>query len=220
MPATVESSLLSAPAVSPESFETVYAHADGDPARIPWADQRPHPALVTWLDFVAPSLVRCGSRVVVVGCGLGDDARELIRRGYDVTAFDVSATAVRWAKELDPEHAGCYHRADLFDLPTRWQHRFDLVIEINTVQSLPPSQHASSLMAVSRLAAMRGWVLMICRHGSEVSGLDDGPPWPLTKEQLCSYAAVAGFEPDGSIDVFEDDETPPVTRMRALLRRA
>lgn len=207
------------PLATPGDFEAIYARAEGDPSRIPWADLRPSPALVTWLDFIAPSLVRCGSRVVVVGCGLGDDARELVRRGYDVTAFDISETAVNWARQLDPDHAGCYHRADLFDLPSRWHHRFDLVVEINTIQSLAPPLHASALMSLSRLVSMRGWLLVIARH-AEAEGLErEGPPWPIHDGKLRSMATACGLEPDGPFDIFEDDETPPVRRMRALFRR-
>ena len=40
-------------------FESIYADAHGDPTHIPWVDLRPHPALVAWLNAVAPSIVRC-----------------------------------------------------------------------------------------------------------------------------------------------------------------
>ena len=89
-------------------FEAVYHEANGDFAGVPWAHGRPHPALVAWLNAIAPSVVRCGSRIAVVGCGLGDDAIELIRRGYDVTAFDISTTAIEWARRRHPEHAQCF----------------------------------------------------------------------------------------------------------------
>ncbi len=203
-----------------EYYESIYVQSEGDLARIPWADGHPCSAMVTWLDIVAPSLLRCGSRVAVVGCGLGDDARELLRRGYDVTAFDVSSTAIRMAKELDPDHAGCYHRECLFETPARWHHRFDLVVEINTIQSLCPAVQSKAVGAIGRLASMRGSLLVICRASELPVREEDGPPWALTQQQLCEYAAAAGFEPDGSIDVFEDDETPPVIRMRALFRRS
>ncbi len=35
-------------------FDRIYAEADGDTQRIPWSDGRAHPALVRWLDVVAP----------------------------------------------------------------------------------------------------------------------------------------------------------------------
>lgn len=200
-------------------FEALYADAQGDPSRIPWADARPHPALVTWLNAIAPSIVRCGARVAVVGCGLGDDAREVRRRGYDVTAFDCSATAVEWARSLDPDNADCYHVADLFAMPARWRHRFDLVVEINTIQALPPVRRDETLNAMSQLLSPRGHLLVICRGTKTPAAFDDGPPWALMEEELIEAARAADLEPDGAVSTFLDNETPPVLRMRALLRR-
>ncbi|MCI0365998.1 MAG: class I SAM-dependent methyltransferase [Phycisphaerales bacterium] len=202
-----------------EYFESIYVDAQGDATRIPWADERPQPALVNWLNAVAPSLVRSGSRVVAVGCGLGEDARELMRRGYDVTAFDCSKTAVDWARKLDPMNARCYTQADLFHPPPRWRHRFDLVVEINTIQSLAPEQHASAIRAMTDLMSPHGHMLVIARCSDEPVTIDDGPPWALTRQELLEAAAQAALAPTDPVAVFEDDEDPPVQRMRALLAR-
>jgi SAM-dependent methyltransferase len=200
-------------------FESIYAEAHGDASRIRWADGRPHPALVTWLNAVAPSLIRCGSRVCCVGCGLGDDARELMHRGYDVTAFDCSRTAVEWAKKLDPANARCYFEADLFQTPQRWRHRFDLVVEINTIQSLSPDLHFAAMSAIADLVSPKGHLLVICRGAESPASMDDGPPWPLTRNQLVEAAALANLRPVEPVAVFADDEDPPVTRMRGLFKR-
>jgi SAM-dependent methyltransferase len=200
-------------------FETIYADARGDSSQIPWADVRPHPALVTWLNAVAPSLVRCGARVAVVGCGLGEDAREIMRRGYDVTAFDCSETAVQWAKRLDRSCADIFHVADIFDLPGRWTHRFDLVVEINTVQALPPDRRHETVDAISTLLSPRGMLLMICRASETPVPVDDGPPWAVTEHELGDAATAAGLEPAAPVSVFLDAKTPPVRRMRALFKR-
>ena len=96
-------------ATTVDYFESVYAEAAGDASRIPWASRQPSQALVNWLNAVAPGLIRCGARVAIAGCGLGADAREVIRRGYEVTAFDCSQTAVGWARQLDPDHADAHY---------------------------------------------------------------------------------------------------------------
>lgn len=203
-----------------QHFEALYAEAHGDPALIPWGDELPNPALVTWLNAVAPSIIRCGARVCVIGCGLGDDARELMRRGYDVTAFDCSPTAIDWAKRNDPENARCYHAADLFNLPARWRHRFDLVVEINTVQSLAPSMQLGAVRAVSEMVSPNGHLLVICRGADEPAHVEDGPPWPLTARQLIDWTAQVQMTPEGPVQDFMDDEDPPVRRLRVLFRRA
>lgn len=210
-----------APSSSASYFEAIYANAAGDVSAIPWADQRPHRALVTWLNVIAPSLLRCGSRVCVVGCGLGDDARELMRRGYDVVAFDCSGTAVKWAQSIDPMNHTAYVEADLFDPPGRWRHRFDLVVEINTLQSLLPTQREAAFASIAELISRHGHLLVICRERAEPAGEDDGPPWALTEEELRGLAEASGLVTT-SLDSFVDEENPaaPVSRMRALLARA
>lgn len=200
-------------------FESIYADAGGDSARIPWADGRPHQALVNWLNAVAPSLVRCGARVCAVGCGLGDDARELMHRGYEVTAFDCSRTAVAWAKSLDPANARCYCVADLFQVPPRWKHRFDLVVEVNTIHALTPEMQEPALKSIADLVSPHGYLLAITRGAEAPPAPEDGPPWPLTYEQLVDYAARANLHPVEHVAVFDDEEDPPVQRMRGLFKR-
>ena len=203
---------------SPEVFEAIYADAAGDATRVRWADQRANPALVNWLNAVAPSMVRCGARASVVGCGLGDDAQALIKRGYDVTAFDCSTTAVDWARRRDPENARCYVQADLFNLPAKWRHRFDLVVEIYTIQSVPPEQHEAAMKALAEILSPHGHLLLIAR-AADYGETADERPWPLTVEELRRLADAAGLNIMGDIAVFEDDEDPPVQRMRALLNK-
>ena len=170
--------------LDPAHYESIYAAAGGDSSQIKWSDGRPHPALVTWMNAVAPSIIRCGARVCVIGCGLGEDAREVMRRGYDVTAFDCSPTAVAWAQRLDPQNAGSYHVADLFDPPSKWRHRFDLVIEINTVQALEPARRSETVAAIAEFVAPHGALLVICRHAATDDLAAAGPPWPLSENAL------------------------------------
>jgi hypothetical protein len=143
-----------------------------------------------------------------------------MRRGYDVTAFDCSATAIAWAKQIDPANARCYYQADLFNPPARWRHRFDLVVEVNTVQSLTPDLHVEAFKAISNLMSPHGYLLVSARNADEPMSLDDGPPWPLTTQQLSEALRQAGLKAVDPIAVFTDDEDPPVQRMRGLFRRA
>src|SRR4051812_7329514 len=80
-------------------FEALYSSANGSTEIIPWADQQPNPHLVAWLD---KTNTRGPGRAIVVGCGLGDDADELARRGFEVDAFDISTTAIDWCGRRFP----------------------------------------------------------------------------------------------------------------------
>ena len=82
-------------------FEALYQRAGGRWDRIPWADLEPNPYLVEWL--AASAVDGRGRSCLVVGCGLGDDAEALAAQGFDVVAFDISATAIDGCRARDPE---------------------------------------------------------------------------------------------------------------------
>ena len=104
---------------APENwFEDIYADSDISGKGVPWAMREPAPLLVEWLDRAHPT--GHGETALVVGCGLGDDALELARRGFTVTAFDVAATAIDLARERYGELAVDWHVGELFDLPPSW----------------------------------------------------------------------------------------------------
>jgi SAM-dependent methyltransferase len=131
-------------------FESLYAGAGDDYSQIPWARLSPRPVLVDWLDAEPPA---AGTVALVVACGLGDDAEELARRGCVVDAFDVSATAIDMARHRFPDSSVRYLVADLFHLPWSWRERFELIIEVQTIQSLPPSAHRAAVAAISTCLA-------------------------------------------------------------------
>ncbi len=79
-------------------FEELYSRAGDDVSVIPWADLTPNPNLIDWLEHShgAPF-----GKALKVGCGLGDDAEELVRRGFETTAFDISTSAIAWCHCLN-----------------------------------------------------------------------------------------------------------------------
>ncbi|MBL9030500.1 MAG: methyltransferase domain-containing protein [Phycisphaerae bacterium] len=199
-------------------FESIYADAAGDEGRIPWADGRPEPLLVAWLNAEGSGLVRPGSKVTVVGCGLGDDARELADRGFDVLAFDCSPTAVQWARRRHAAIADRFVVADLFSLPASLLRRADLVVEISTIQAVHPSLRAPAAGAIVSLARPRGAVLAIARARDDADPLDTlGPPFPLSARELADL--MQPLTPVSAIEDLMDDASPPVRRLRAAFRR-
>lgn len=167
-------------------FEEIYARAGPDFAAIPWAALAPHPALVQWLDRQPPTPGHVGHAVLVIGCGLGDDAEEASRRGYRVTAFDLSPTAINRCRQRFPGSAVDYQVADLLALPGRWNSVFDLVVEIRTLQSLPSSQRAQAASGIAWTVRPGGQVFVRC-----LARDDDEPqtsrPWPLSRRELQAF---------------------------------
>jgi 2-polyprenyl-3-methyl-5-hydroxy-6-metoxy-1,4-benzoquinol methylase len=168
------------------SFEEMYAAAGDDLAALPWASLKPFPLLVEWLDDKGGGV---GGKALVVGAGLGDDAEELARRGFDVTAFDLSATAIERARERFPDSTVDYRVADLLDLPAEWSERFDLVVEIRTLQSLPIGDRAVAAAAIAGTVAPGGllWLLALGRDSHQPG---ESRPWPVTEEELAVLEAA------------------------------
>jgi len=101
-------------------FEELYAAGAREEITMPWDRTRPSALLADWLTGSGT-----GRSAVVVGCGLGADAEFVAAHGFATTAFDISATAVRTARQRYPTSPVDYRTADLFALPDGWA--FDLV---------------------------------------------------------------------------------------------
>ncbi len=171
-------------------FDVMYAGAHRDPRAIPWARLAPNPWLVAWLDRNPPP---APGLALVVGCGLGDDAEELARREWSVTAFDASPEAIRWARERHPGSGVAYRVADLFDLPEEWRAAFDLVVDVRTVQSLPPHLRDQVIAAIADPVGPGGMLLAVADGRPE--GVEpDGPPWPLSRRELLGFGEQ-GLDP-------------------------
>jgi SAM-dependent methyltransferase len=163
-----------------EFFESLYAGAGEDYSQIPWARLSPRPALVDWLDAEPPAV---GTVALVVACGLGDDAEELARRGSVVDAFDASPTAIDIARQRFPDSSVRYLIADLFRLPSSWRERFELIVEAQTIQSLPPGEHRAAVAAISTCLAPGGRMFVrTAVRGEHEPAL--ARPWPMTLSEL------------------------------------
>jgi SAM-dependent methyltransferase len=205
-----------------DHFETIYRNAQSDPSLIPWHRSGANPPLVAWLDAEAPSLVRPGASAVVVGCGLGEDVAELTRRGYDAVGFDICPTAIDWARKRHPDLADAFLIADAINPPHGMLRRFDLVVEIYTIQAVPLALRIDTVAGITSLLRPHGTLLTICRGRDHETPIDeaDGTPYPISPIELRDYMADCGLKPTREIDDFLDDEDPPKRRLRAAFRHA
>ena len=167
-------------------FEPLYAAAARGERSVPWGRDEPREALVEWAE--ARGLEGEGLPALVVGAGFGADAELLAERGFQVTAFDVSPTAMQMARDRHPGSRVDYVVADLLDLPRQWAGAFALVVECLTVQSLPDDVRPRAISAVTQTVAPRGTLLVIASARDEADGPVDGPPWPLTRAEVESFA--------------------------------
>ena len=193
-------------------FERLYAEAADGQAVVPWDRRAPHPLLVEWIEQ-RPAL--SGSRTLVVGSGLGDDAAYLAAQGYRVIAFDISRSAIEAARRRFPTSPVDFRVADLLNPPAEWREHFDLVLETYTTQSLPIRLRPTVVLHLGRFVAPGGTllVLAVARDAGEPV---DGPPWPLTTADIESFA-VEGLQ---TVSVEEIRDPPETHRWRAVFSRA
>lgn len=195
-------------------FEDLYARAARGDATISWLDHVPHPALAGWV-------AQCDTapgRAVVVGCGHGDDAELLAGAGWDVTAFEISPTAIEGCRTRFPDSRVRYVQADLLAQDADPLGAFDLVVEIYTVQVLPLAERARALRGVARLCAPGGEVVLIARGREVGSPVDPASfPWPLSVDELAAVDACGLRRIETR--TYLDDEQPPKQRIFARWRR-
>lgn len=197
-------------------FEALYAEAGADNAAIPWADMEPNPRLVEF--WQKHPLESVGKRALVIGSGLGDDSEQLAAWGFKTTAFDISPTAIAATKKRCLNTEVEYLVADLFNPPAEWQRAFDFVLEVYTVQAFTGDLRAHSIAKIAEFVAPGGRLLVIARGRAEDEPEGQGPPWPLTRDEIDGFHR-AGLEEE-SFEDYADPEPPWVRRFRALYRRA
>lgn len=196
-------------------FEPLYKSAGGDADVIPWADRKPNHNLTEWLDRED---LGARGRALVVGCGLGDDAEELSRRGWNVTAFDISPTAIDWCRKRFPNTKVDYVAADLLDPPASWKRAFDLVFESYTLQAVPPEVRDRMIPRVGEFVAPGATLLIVCR-GRDENEAQTPLPWPLPRSALSPLVKQGGLIERSFEDFLDEEEDPPARRFRAVYQR-
>jgi SAM-dependent methyltransferase len=193
-------------------FEPLYQCASGETDAIPWADLKPNRNLTNWLD-VNPTVA--AGNALVVGCGLGDDAEELSQRGLNVTAFDIAPTAVNWCRRRFPDSKVQYEVGDALAMPSEWKSRFDLIVEIYTLQVLPAELRPVAMRNLAAALAANGKLLIVCRarEPEDPKGI---MPWPLTRAEFDPLRALLK---EWSFEDYLDGQSDPVRRFRIVYQR-
>jgi len=193
-------------------FDNYYKDANKEMDTIAWAKGEVNPFLQEYLD----NFRETPSKAIVIGCGLGDDAFALYAAGFDVTAIDISEEAINWAKERFDGAEIDFRVADLFALPEELLGQFDFVFEAFTIQSLPLALRDRVITAITSLMKPDAKVLAVCNAKLDHERFD-GPPWPLTFNELRLFTMKECRELEFSI--FENESALSNLKVRALFQK-
>ena len=166
-------------------FETLYSGTSEGGQGVPWANMATHPLFKSWID--KNPIDGAGKTALVVGCGMGDDAIELESHGFKVTAFDVSTSAVEHCKTRFPNSGVEFVQADLIEGVPRWRGKFDFVLEIFTIQALPPKYEKTLIRNIADFVSENGNLLLITETQQENRTFENGPPWLLNNDYIKSF---------------------------------
>ncbi|MDB4835414.1 class I SAM-dependent methyltransferase [Cyclobacteriaceae bacterium] len=182
-----------------EWFEKLYASSNNEGEGVPWANMSTHPIFKNWLN--KNELNGNSKSALVVGCGMGDDALELEQLGFQVTAFDVAQSAIDLCKKRFPHSSVDFVQADLLAGIPEWKNKFDFILEIYTIQALPPKYENTLVQNLSSFLAPKGELMLITEVQFATRNFEVGPPWLLNP----SY--IGAFENLGLSKMYQDIDT-------------
>jgi hypothetical protein len=143
--------------------------------------------------------------------------------GFKVTAFDISPTAIEWAKRLHADTDIQFEVADLFAPPNDWiasnppataggtdkNPGFDFVLEIYTIQPLPMEMREGVIDSIAAFVADDGELVIVTRGRED----DEEPvqlPWPLSRSDLSRFDTHGLKQTD--FRIFDGDASTPEPR--------
>ena len=103
------------------------------------------------------------SSILELGCGEGRDAIHLLKKGYNLTATDISPEAIRYCRAGNPEFAQCYQILDC--VAGEWKEKYDFIYAVAVVHMLVEEDHRAAFCRFIREHLTEGGTALICTMG-------------------------------------------------------
>jgi methyl halide transferase len=147
----------------------------------PWDHGEPAPPLLELLDSDQGCHLK-GKRVLVPGCGSGEDVRALARAGAFATGLDISPTASTRAKGLDPTPGTDFVSGSFFE----WSSDpFDAIWEHTCFCAIEPEDRVRYAAACARLIRPGGFLAGVFYLEPWLPDeTPQPPPYPSVKHEI------------------------------------
>jgi SAM-dependent methyltransferase len=121
-----------------------------------WELNQPAPAFADML----PRIKLPRSRILVLGCGSGEDAALFAKEGHFVTAVDFSEEAIlRAQKKFEGVNNLKFVKADVFNLPKSFDESFDVIAEHTFYCAVSPEKRNDLIKVWKRCLADGGQLM-------------------------------------------------------------
>lgn len=107
--------------------------------------------------------VSTDAQILELGCGEGRDAAYLLRRGYDVTATDISPEAIRYCRERNPKFAERFQVLDC--VAGEWDGKFDFIYAVAVIHMLVEDHHRVGFFRFIREHLKEDGIALVCTMG-------------------------------------------------------
>lgn len=155
--------------------------------QLPWDLGGPTPvfARLAQTGFLPPG------QLMVLGAGRGHDARLFARHGFEVTAVDFATAAVEAMQQAeDPQHPVTIVHGDFFQLPSRFDGRFDYVLDYTCFCAILPRRRGEYAGLVARLLRPGGRFVSLAFPIGTRAG---GPPYTVQPQAIIDLFAGHAF---------------------------
>ncbi len=141
-----------------EQMEQIYKNAPAD--KIPWNIQQPPKPLTALVE--SGKINPC--RAVDLGCGLGNYAIWLAKKGFDVTGIDLSEKAVKLAaKQTELQKVNCrFFAADLTDPEFKTDSKYEFAYDWEVLHHVFPEQRESYFQNAANLLEKGAPYFSVC----------------------------------------------------------
>lgn len=131
-------------------------------------------------------------RVLVPGAGLGHDARELARHGFEVVAVDFAQDAAEAMRDaLTPGATHEILQQDFFQLPAAWNETFDYILEYTCYCAIDPRRRTEYADKIASLLN-RGGIYIALVYPLAYTGTP--PPFVVDTDTLAHDLAARDFQ--------------------------